>query len=112
MICPNCQREIADYSRYCYFCGRHQATAFAGAPTRRLHRSVSDCKFAGVCGGIAEYFETDSTIVRLVWVLVTFVTGIIPGLVVYLVAWLIMPEMPVIVQPVVPVQNAPEAPRT
>jgi phage shock protein C len=112
MICPNCQREIADYSRYCYFCGRHQATAFAGAPTQRLHRSVSDSKFAGVCGGLAEYFQTDSTIVRLVWVLVTLVTGIIPGLVVYLVAWLIMPEMPVLVQPVAPVQSAPEVPRT
>lgn len=111
MICPHCQREIADYSRYCYFCGK-QAMAFAGAPTQRLHRSASDSKLAGVCGGIAEYFETDSTIVRLVWVLVTFVTGIIPGLVVYLVAWLIMPELPVVVQPAAPMQNAPEAPRT
>ena len=112
MICPNCQREITDYSRYCYFCGKHQAAAFASAPTRRLHRSVSDCKLAGVCGGLAEYFETDSTIVRLVWVLVTLMTGIVPGMVVYLVAWLIMPEMPVAVQPAAPVQSAPEAPRT
>lgn len=112
MICPNCQREIADYSRFCYFCGKHQGTAFASASPRRLHRSASDGKLAGVCGGIAEYFETDSTIVRLVWVLVTFVTGIIPGLVVYIVAWLIMPETPVVSQPVAPVQNAPEAPRT
>ena len=111
MICPNCQREITDYSRYCYFCGRAQAASVAGSPTQRLHRSTLDCKLAGVCGGIAEYFQTDSTIVRLVWVLVTFVTGIIPGLVVYLVAWMIMPEMPVVV-PAAPVQNVPEAPRT
>lgn len=110
MVCPSCQREIADYSRYCYFCGKGQATAFASAPTRRLHRSVADSKLAGVCGGIAEYFETDSTIVRLVWVLVTFVTGIVPGVVVYIVAWLIMPEMSVVI-PVAPVQNAPETPR-
>jgi phage shock protein C len=112
MICPNCQREIADYSRYCYFCGRAQAASVAGSPTQRLHRSTSDSKLAGVCGGIAEYFQVDSTIVRLVWVLVTFVTGVIPGLVVYVVAWIIMPEMRVVVTPVAPVQNAPEAPRT
>jgi phage shock protein C len=112
MICPNCQREIADYSRYCYFCGKHQAGAVAGSPARRLHRSLADCKLAGVCGGIAEYFQVDSTIVRLVWVLVTFVTGIVPGIVVYIVAWLIMPEVTVIAQPATPVQNASATPRT
>lgn len=111
MVCPNCHRDIAEYSRYCYFCGRAQAVATAGIPSQRLHRSVSDCKIAGVCGGIAEHFETDSTIVRLVWVLVTFVTGIVPGIAVYIVAWIIMPQMPVLVQPVSPVQNASEMPR-
>ena len=112
MICSNCQREIADYSRYCYFCGKHQAAGFASHPPQRLHRSVSDCKIAGVCGGLAEHFETDPTVVRLVWVLVTFLTGIVPGIVVYAVGWLIMPQGAVIVQPVAPVQNVPEAPRT
>jgi phage shock protein C len=111
MICPGCQREIADYSRYCYFCGKNQGTVFAGPATQRLHRSISDCKIAGVCGGIAEHFDTDSTIVRLVWVFVTFFTGIIPGLVVYAIAWLIMPEMPV-VMPVASARSAPESPCT
>jgi phage shock protein PspC (stress-responsive transcriptional regulator) len=52
----------------------------------------------------------DSTIVRLLWVLVTFFTGLVPGMVVYLVAWLIMPEgsLPI---PVQPVPQAPDAPR-
>lgn len=111
MICGNCQREIADYSRYCYFCGKHQASAFTGSPTQRLHRSVTDSKIAGVCGGVAEYFQTDSTIVRLVWVFVTFFTGLIPGIVVYAVAWMIMPEMAVVVQPTVPAPSAAETPR-
>lgn len=110
MICPNCQREIADYSRFCYFCGKRQANAPAGVPVRHLHRSILDSKIAGVCGGVAEYFEMDSTVVRLLWVLVTFVTGIIPGVAVYLVAWLIMPQMPVVVASV-PAQNA-EVPRS
>lgn len=111
MICGNCQREIADYSRFCYFCGKHQASAFGGSPTQRLHRSVSDTKIAGVCGGLAEYFQTDSTIVRLVWAFVTLFTGIVPGVVVYIMAWILMPEMPVVVQPAAPAQSAPEAPR-
>ncbi|HEV2306396.1 MAG TPA: PspC domain-containing protein [Candidatus Acidoferrales bacterium] len=110
MICSNCQRDIADYSRFCYFCGKRQVSAPVGGAVRQLHRSIVDSKIAGVCGGMAEYFETDSTIVRLVWVLVTLVTGIIPGIVVYLVAWLIMPEMPVVV-PAAPNQNVTEAPR-
>jgi phage shock protein C len=110
MICSNCQRDIADYSRFCYFCGKRQVSAPAGGPVRQLHRSVVDSKIAGVCGGMAEYFETDSTIVRLVWVLVTLVTGIVPGIVVYLVAWLIMPQMPAVV-PAAPNQNVTEAPR-
>jgi phage shock protein C len=110
MVCPNCQREIADYSRFCYFCGKRQANAPAGTAQRQLHRSISDSKIAGVCGGLAEYFETDSTIVRLVWVLVTFVTGLIPGIAVYVVGWLIMPQMPAVVS-AVPSQSAPQPPQ-
>lgn len=112
MNCPNCQRDITNYSNYCYFCGARQAHATAStAPPRRLQRSVTDCKIAGVCGGLGEYFGMDSTIVRLLWVLVTFFTGLVPGMVVYLVGWLIMPEgsLPVPVQPVVQANEAPRA---
>jgi phage shock protein PspC (stress-responsive transcriptional regulator) len=49
---------------------------------------------SGVCGGIAEYFSVDETIVRLGVALVTAVTGIVPGLVFYFVAAVIMPENP------------------
>lgn len=111
MICGNCQREIADYSRYCYFCGKAQAGAFAGSPSQRLHRSVTDSKIAGVCGGIAEHFQMDSTIVRLVWAFVTLFTAIIPGIAVYVLAWILMPEAPVVMQTAPPAQGAPETPR-
>lgn len=49
---------------------------------------------AGVCGGLAKYFNVDSTILRLVWVLVVIFSGIFPGLIVYILATIIMPQEP------------------
>ena len=57
---------------------------------KKLYKSDTDKKLCGVCGGIAEYFEVDSTIVRLVWVLVSLVYG--TGLLAYLIAALVMPN--------------------
>ena len=56
---------------------------------KKLYRSSTDKKIAGVCGGIAEYMNVDSTIVRLVAVLLVFGCG--SGLLAYIVAALIMP---------------------
>lgn len=98
MVCPNCQREIAANSNFCYFCGAQQAVRPAGqspgAPPKRLTRSSVDCKLGGVCGGLADYLDTDSTLVRLIWVLVTLFTGLVFGLLAYLLAWLVMPRAP------------------
>lgn len=58
--------------------------------TKRLYRSRTDRKLAGVCGGLAEYFNVDPTIVRAVFVLATLAGG--PGAVAYGVLWLVMPE--------------------
>jgi phage shock protein C len=63
--------------------------------TPRLTRSTTDRKLAGVCGGLAEYFKADSTVVRLLWAILTIVPGaIVLGIVAYLVAWFIMPNSP------------------
>lgn len=61
--------------------------------TKRLYRSMTDRKIAGVCGGIAAHFDIDPVIVRLGWVLATF---IIPPLTTlgYVASWLIIPEEP------------------
>ena len=60
---------------------------------KRLTRSHTDRRFAGVCGGIAEYVEVDSTVVRLAWVILSIFPGaIIGGVLAYLLAWLVMPE--------------------
>lgn len=59
---------------------------------KRLYRSSTDKKLAGVCGGIAEWLEVDSTIIRLAWVLCTLFVG--AGILAYLIAILVMPVMP------------------
>lgn len=65
----------------------------SGAP--RLTRSTADRKIAGVCGGLAEYLKVDSTLVRLVWAILTVVPGaIVLGVVAYLLAWFIIPNSP------------------
>ena len=65
------------------------------AGARRLSRSRVDRKLAGVCGGLAEYLGADSTVVRLIWAVLTVVPGaIVLGIVAYLVAWFIMPGSP------------------
>ena len=67
--------------------------AEADPVTRRLTRSTTDRKLAGVCGGLAEYFSVDSTLVRVTWAILTIIPGaIVLGIVAYLVAWFIMPE--------------------
>lgn len=56
---------------------------------RRLYRSRTEKMIAGVCGGVAEYFNVDPTIVRLLWVLVTLLGG--AGVLLYIVLWIVMP---------------------
>ena len=60
--------------------------------TKRLYRSNRDVMICGVCGGIAEYFDIDPTIVRLVAVVLVFGWG--SGLIAYLVGAIIIPKNP------------------
>jgi len=62
-------------------------------PVKRLHRSETDRKIAGVCGGLGEYLDVDPTIFRLIAVVLGLATGIIPFLIGYLVAWWIVPPL-------------------
>lgn len=59
---------------------------------KKLHLSKTDRKIAGVCGGVGETLGIDSTIIRLIFVFVALVTAIIPSIMGYIVAWLIIPE--------------------
>lgn len=57
---------------------------------KKLTKSRNDRKLCGVCGGLAEYLNLDSTIIRLIWVLLVLAAG--TGILAYLIAALIMPE--------------------
>jgi phage shock protein C len=97
MICQHCQKEIAEGSKFCYNCGAAQSgvagSAYAGIPpSKRLMRSSRDKKIAGVCGGLAEYFDIDATIIRVVWLLAIFLGG--TGLLAYLILWIVLPVAP------------------
>ena len=72
-------------------------TSGTAATTRvRLVRSHTDRRIAGVCGGLADYFDLDPTIVRVAWVVVSIVVGaVVFGIIAYLVAWFIIPPAPV-----------------
>jgi len=112
MTCGNCQREIADYSNFCYFCGTRQYAAQSESfrAPRRLMRSPVDCKIAGVCGGIAEYLEIDSTLVRLIWVLLILIpVPLVPAIVGYFVAWIVMPLAPYPARSAGPPATAPHS---
>lgn len=57
---------------------------------KKLCRSEKDCKIFGVCGGIAEYFNLDPTVVRVIWCICSLAWGF--GLIAYLACALIMPK--------------------
>ena len=60
---------------------------------RRLTRSATDKKVAGICGGLAEYFGVDATPIRLLWVILSILCGaVVGGVIAYLVAWIIIPR--------------------
>ena len=57
---------------------------------KRLTRDVNNKKIAGVCAGIANYFDLDPTLVRVIWILLVCVAG--TGVLAYLIVWAVMPE--------------------
>lgn len=61
---------------------------------KRLYRSRGESQIAGICGGLAAYFNVDPVLVRLIAVAVTLLTGVLPGVLAYLAGWLIMPPEP------------------
>lgn len=59
---------------------------------KKLYLSSTDKKIAGVCGGIGEYFNVDSTLIRLAWVFLLIPTAFIGGLIAYVLAAAIIPK--------------------
>jgi phage shock protein PspC (stress-responsive transcriptional regulator) len=92
MTCYNCQKEIVEGSRYCYHCGAAQKP-LTPPPVERppLRRSRKHKAIAGVCGGFAEHFGWDISLVRIVWVLVAIFSHILPGVLAYFICWIVIP---------------------
>jgi phage shock protein C len=60
--------------------------------TGRITRSRDDRMLAGVVGGLAQYFGIDATLARIVFVVVSVVSAAVPGILIYLLLWLIIPD--------------------
>ena len=96
MYCANCGNTLEDHFRYCSRCGT--ATANGPRPTEReqetgLMRIRDGKRVAGVCGGFARYLDLDPTLVRVVWILLT-VFPPLPGIIAYIVCWIVIPQDP------------------
>ena len=62
---------------------------------KKLYRSLSRKMLGGVCGGLAEYFDLDISLVRLIFVGIALITALVPMLIFYAIAWIIIPVEPV-----------------
>ena len=90
MYCNYCGKAIQDDANVCAYCGTRVGSVLA---RKRLMRPRDGRRIAGVCAGLAEYFDLDVTLVRLVW-LIAALTGVC--LLAYPVAWIVIPEEPLI----------------
>jgi phage shock protein C len=61
-------------------------------PARKLYRSSTDRKLAGVCGGLAEYFNLDPTLIRVLFIVLAVLGG--SGIIIYLAMWILVPNQP------------------
>jgi len=59
---------------------------------KRLYRSNKNRMIAGICGGIGEYFDIDPTLVRVIYIIVSVFSVAFPGILVYLILWVIIPH--------------------
>jgi len=89
MYCNYCGKVIQDDANVCAYCGTRVGSVMA---RKRLIRPRMGRKIAGVCAGVAEYFDLDVTLVRVLWLITSFMTGL--GLLAYPIAWIVMPEEP------------------
>ena len=91
MYCNYCGKVIQDDAAVCAYCGIRVGASQART---RLVRPRVGRKIAGVCLGFSEYFDVDAALVRVVWLITAIMTGF--GFLAYLIAWIVMPEEPLL----------------
>jgi phage shock protein C len=101
MFCTQCGTQLNESARFCTSCGKPVGSVDPGAgpgysahaapAPRRLRRILSEKKIAGVCAGFAEYFDTDLTLMRVIWVALLILPPNL-GAIAYIVAWAVMPK--------------------
>lgn len=89
MYCNYCGKVIQDDAAHCAYCGKRVG---AVAARRSLMRPRAERKIAGVCAGVAEYFDLDVTLVRALWLLVVLFAGC--GILAYIICWIVIPNEP------------------
>ena len=86
VACRRCAATLPAAARYCPSCG----AAVAGP--RQLFRDPERAQLGGVCAGLAAHFEVDPTLVRVLYLAGTFATGLVPGLLLYIVLAIVVPR--------------------
>ncbi len=95
MYCNSCGKTIAEDGRFCSYCG----IVVGILPTpKKLMRSRSDRKIGGVCAGLAQYLDLDASLVRILWFFITLACGVVPGVVAYVLGWIIIPQEPLLLR--------------
>ena len=108
MYCTQCGAHLDDSARFCISCGKPTHSGSYSSPgqsnfssdaapgssiesAKRLHRILAGKKIAGVCAGFSEYFDTDITLMRVIWVALLLIPPHI-GLIAYIVSWAVLPK--------------------
>jgi phage shock protein PspC (stress-responsive transcriptional regulator) len=111
MYCTRCGTELTNGACYCSQCGLATGVGPSVAP-ERLMRLPAEGKVAGVCAGLGRYMAMDVTVVRILWLLLTF--GLPPaGILGYIAAWILMPKpLVMIAAPMAAPPQQPASPQT